>query len=133
MRYGSVDTTSKQGSILYNGSQISPKAEKSATEQMMYEGHAGCFLRLPRFYAFAFIPRGPTVNQEFYLTVFGRLSEAKEATGRLAATQLVSAPLVARTRRSPATIFSHKAKREVVIHPPCSPAGLSLFPNLEGT
>jgi hypothetical protein len=63
MRYGSGDTTSKQGSILHNGSQISPKAEKSATEQMKYEGHAG-------FYAFEFIPRGPTMNQEFYLTVF---------------------------------------------------------------
>jgi hypothetical protein len=93
MRYGSLDTTSKQRNILYNGSQISPKPEKSATEQMKYEGHAGCFLRLPKFYAFVFIPRGPTVNQEFYLTVFGRLSEAKEITGRLAATQLVSAPL----------------------------------------
>jgi len=125
MRYGSVDTTSKQGSILRNGCP-SPKVEKSATEQMKYEGHAG-------FYAFEFIPRGPTVNQEFYLTVFGRLSEAKEATGRLAATQLFSTPLVSRTRRSPARIFSHKTKRKAVIHPPCSPAGLSLFPNLEGT
>ena len=61
MRYGSVDTTSKQGSILHNGSQIIPKAEKGATEQMMYEGHAECFLRLPKCYAFEFIPRGPTV------------------------------------------------------------------------
>ena len=62
MRYGSVDTTSKQGSILHNGSQISPKAEKSATEQ--YVGHAGCFLRLPNFYAFEFIPREPTVKEK---------------------------------------------------------------------
>jgi hypothetical protein len=72
------------------------------------------------------------MNQEFYLTVFGRLREAKETTG-LSGTQLVSAPLVSRTRRSPARGFSHTTKRKVIIHPPCSPAGLYLFPNLVGT
>ena len=40
MRYGSVGATSKQGSSLHNGNQISPKTEKSATEQIKYEDHA---------------------------------------------------------------------------------------------
>ena len=90
MRYGSVDTTSEQGNVLLSGSQISPNAEKSATEQMKQEDHVGLFSLLPKFYAFEFIPRDPTVNQEFYLTVFERLREAKETTVRLAGTQLVS-------------------------------------------
>jgi hypothetical protein len=88
----------------------------------------GVFFDCRSFYAFEFIPRGSTVNQEFYLTVLGALRKAKETTGRMAATQLVSAPLVSCTRRSTARSLPHKTKRKVVIHPPCSPAGLSLFP-----
>jgi hypothetical protein len=122
------DIETRQHSSQWKSNQ--PQGRKERDRIDLYEGHAGCFLPLPKLYAFEFIPRGSTVNQEFYLTVFGRLGEAKEATGRLAATQLVSAPLVSRTRRSPAKIFSHKTKRKVVKHPPCSPAGLSLFPNL---
>jgi hypothetical protein len=73
-----IATTSKQVSILHNRRLIGPKAEKSATEQMKYEGHAGCFLRLPKFCAFEFIRRGRTVSQEFYLTVFGRPRRRKK-------------------------------------------------------